>query len=237
MVTCHSCIDIYVNRCPHRSIPASKPLVIDFNIAVSQESKIKAHRDMPSQSQQSSVMNRKSMVKSQKAGTKEAEQPLVPPSLNNTPATSMSDNQSPVMSDLSQDTNDKEASVDTVNAGSNSSSENIQKDAVTTSGHAASAIAESAKAGYVREHFTYIRDAIMKNLSYPLIARKMGWSGKVTISFVICESGDAEDIKIIESSGFAILDKNAVETVKKVLPFPKPPLRAEIIIPVVYRLN
>lgn len=227
-----------------RSMPASKPLVIDFNIAGSQELNAEGHRDTPSQSQRSSVMNRKSVVrsqksevKSQKPETKETEQKLVPPSLNNTPITSMSDNQSPVLSDISQDTNDKKASVDTVNAGSNSSSENIKKYVATASGIDASAITESAKAGYLREHFTYIRDTIMKNLSYPQIARKMGWSGKVTISFVICESGDAEDIKIIESSGFAILDNNAVETLKKVLPLPKPPLRAEIIIPVVYRLN
>ncbi|HBH62697.1 MAG TPA: hypothetical protein DDX85_13370 [Nitrospiraceae bacterium] len=89
----------------------------------------------------------------------------------------------------------------------------------------------------MREHFTYIRDRIMNNISYPQTARKMGWSGKVTISFVICENGDAEDIKIIQSSGFGILDRSAVETVKKVLPFPEPPLRAEIVIPVVYRLN
>jgi len=138
---------------------------------------------------------------------------------------------------MPQDEHDKKASPDAVNAESNSSSESSKEDAVTAPGSAVSAAAESAKAGYLRENFTYIRDAIMKKLSYPHMARKMGWAGKATICFVINERGEAEDIKIIESSGFAILDKNAVEAVKRALPLPKPPCRAEIIIPVVYRLD
>lgn len=96
---------------------------------------------------------------------------------------------------------------------------------------------EKARQRYIREHFAYIRDIITKNLSYPYMARKMGWEGRVTVSFVVSENGSASDIKIIESSGFDILDKNALETVKKVSPFPKPPVRAEVIIPIVYRLN
>ncbi|MFN3480799.1 MAG: energy transducer TonB, partial [Thermodesulfovibrionales bacterium] len=90
---------------------------------------------------------------------------------------------------------------------------------------------------YIMEHFSYIRDIITKNISYPFMARKMGWSGKVTVSFVINEDGSVRDIKIIESSGFDVLDRNAADTVKKVSPFPKPPVSAEIIVPVVYRLN
>ena len=93
------------------------------------------------------------------------------------------------------------------------------------------------KTKYLKEHFAYIRDIIMKNISYPHMARKMGWSGKVLVSFIVYETGNAENIKIMESSGFAALDKNAVETIRKVCPFPKPPVKAELIIPVVYRLE
>ncbi len=96
---------------------------------------------------------------------------------------------------------------------------------------------EKARQRYLKEHFSYIRDIITKNLSYPYMARKMGWEGRVTVSFVVSENGSASDIKIIESSGFDILDKNALKTVKKVSPFPKPPVKAEVIIPIVYRLN
>lgn len=96
---------------------------------------------------------------------------------------------------------------------------------------------ERARQKYIKEHFAYIRDIITRNISYPHMARKMGWAGKVTISFVITEDGSAKDIKIIESSGFDVLDRNAADTVKKVSPFPRPPVRAEVIVPVVYRLN
>jgi len=93
------------------------------------------------------------------------------------------------------------------------------------------------KMKYLKEHFRYIRDLIMKNLTYPLLARKMGWKGQVTVSFIICEKGTVERIRIIKSSGHKILDENVESTIREVQPFPKPPVRAEIIIPVVYRLG
>ncbi|NTU42118.1 MAG: energy transducer TonB [Nitrospirales bacterium] len=96
---------------------------------------------------------------------------------------------------------------------------------------------ETLKKKYHREHFTYIRDLVMKNLSYPLMARRMGWEGKVIISFVVSEDGSVKNITIQESSGHGILDKNAVETVKRACPLPKPPVKAELVIPIVYSLK
>ncbi|MBV6342750.1 energy transducer TonB [Candidatus Magnetobacterium casense] len=96
---------------------------------------------------------------------------------------------------------------------------------------------EEAKKRYLKEHFAYIRDMILKNIAYPRMAQKMGWSGKVTVSFVIIADGHVDDVKVVESSGFRVLDDNAVETIKKVAPFPKPPVTAYLVIPVTYRLN
>lgn len=96
---------------------------------------------------------------------------------------------------------------------------------------------EKARQRYIKEHFSYIRDIITKNISYPYMARKMGWSGRVTVSFIIAENGSVKDIRIVESSGYDLLDKNAVDTVRKASPFPRPPVTAEIVVPVVYRLN
>ena len=224
-----------------RSMPPSKLLVLDFSLTGGQESKAGASRDTPRRAsvikQKPAAESLKSKVKNLKPEIKEAEHKAVPPSPDDIPATPVTDSHPPALPDTSQDTHDREAPFDTVEGESGNSSDNIKQGPVTASGNGASAFAEDAKAGYLREHFTYIRDRIMNNISYPQTARKMGWSGKVTISFVICENGDAEDIKIIQSSGFGILDRSAVETVKKVLPFPEPPLRAEIVIPVVYRLN
>lgn len=96
---------------------------------------------------------------------------------------------------------------------------------------------EAQKNGYIKRHFLYIRDMIMQNLSYPMIARKMGWSGRVVVAFTILENGCVEDIKIVKTSGVDCLDKNAIETIKKTAPFPMPPVKAQLIIPIEYRLS
>jgi protein TonB len=96
---------------------------------------------------------------------------------------------------------------------------------------------ENLKKRYLRKHFAYIRDLILKNLTYPPIAKKLGWHGGVTVSFVVRENGYTEKIKIVKNSGHDVLDQNVVRTIRDVEPFPKPPIRAELVIPVVYRLE
>jgi protein TonB len=95
---------------------------------------------------------------------------------------------------------------------------------------------EKTNQHYLKEHFIYIRDLISKQIVYPSMARKMGWSGKVTVAFVITEDGSVQAIRVVESSGFPLLDKSAVETVRGAAPFPKPPVRAEIVVPVNFKL-
>ncbi len=106
-----------------------------------------------------------------------------------------------------------------------------------SSGDASEGSDAEKRARYLKRHFSYIKDLIQRNLTYPRAARKMGWEGKVTVSFVVCENGYVESIKIIETSGIWILDKNAVDTVRKVSPVPKPPVKAELIVPIVYKLE
>jgi protein TonB len=96
---------------------------------------------------------------------------------------------------------------------------------------------ESLKNRYLREHFAYIRDLILKNLTYPAVAKRFGWQGKLLVSFIVRENGEAERIKILKSSGYAVLDTNVVETIRDVQPFPKPPIKAELIIPIAYVLK
>jgi periplasmic protein TonB len=107
----------------------------------------------------------------------------------------------------------------------------------SASSDAMSGTGEQVNAIYFKEHFSYIRDRITKNISYPHLARKKGWHGRVKIAFVICEDGGVIDVRVIESCGFNLLDQNTVDTVKKVAPFPCPPARAEIRMAISYRLN
>jgi len=89
---------------------------------------------------------------------------------------------------------------------------------------------------YVKVNFHHIKDNIQNKISYPRIARKMGWEGKVIVSFMVGKDGRVQDVHIVESSGFTALDKNAIDTIKKAAPFPCPPVRAELVVPVIYRL-
>lgn len=90
---------------------------------------------------------------------------------------------------------------------------------------------------YLSAHFLYIKEEIQQSIDYPKVARRMGWEGKVVLSFVVCENGNVIDIRVVKSSGYAVLDKNAITTVKQRAPFPRPPVRAELTLPISYRLG
>jgi len=104
-------------------------------------------------------------------------------------------------------------------------------------GDGSGGIGHGGKFRYLKENFSYIRDMIQKKVIYPKKARQMGWQGKVTVSFIIFADGFAKDITIIKTSGVEVLDSSAAVAVKDASPFPKPPCEAQIIIPLIYRLN
>lgn len=91
--------------------------------------------------------------------------------------------------------------------------------------------------GYVAAQFTYIRGLVLKNLVYPPEARRMGLWGRVTASFVILEDGLARNIRIVKSSGHDVLDRTVLEAITHCQPFPRPPGRAELVIPIVFKLK
>ncbi|WP_456397316.1 energy transducer TonB [Desulfurobacterium sp.] len=67
------------------------------------------------------------------------------------------------------------------------------------------------KSMYIKE----VINSLDKNKQYPELAKEMGIQGTVRLLLTIDRNGNVEKIEIAESSGFPILDKNAVETVKK----------------------
>lgn len=123
-------------------------------------------------------------------------------------------------------------------AGISSSASNIAKtEGKSSPSYGQGNLVEGIKQSYLKEHFTYIRNIVQQKLNYPKIARKMGWEGKVIISFVVCTDGHAKDIRIKEGSGIEMLDKNAVVAIEQASPFPRPPVEAQLIIPINYSLN
>ena len=51
--------------------------------------------------------------------------------------------------------------------------------------------------------------------SYPLLARKRGWEGRVILQADIDKKGNVVNIKIKESSGFEVLDNESIKTLRK----------------------
>ncbi len=93
------------------------------------------------------------------------------------------------------------------------------------------------KARYLKEHFLYIKELVQKKALYPAMARRMGWEGRVVVAFTIQSDGTARDLKITESSGHELLNRTALDAVRRAAPFPKPPAEAVIVLPLAYRLD
>jgi len=87
--------------------------------------------------------------------------------------------------------------------------------------------------------FAWIRDAIQHAIAYPATARRMGWEGKVVVVFQLLSDGSVRDVRVVQGSGHAALDRGAIAAVRNASPFPFPrsPVEAEVITPVVYRLT
>jgi len=82
---------------------------------------------------------------------------------------------------------------------------------------------KSSTKGKVSPLFYYqqlIKQKIEENKRYPLLARNKGIEGKVWVKFEILKNGKVKDIKIVKSSHHQILDKAAIESIKKANPFP-----------------
>jgi periplasmic protein TonB len=89
---------------------------------------------------------------------------------------------------------------------------------------------------YLQNQFFYIRKIIAANMIYPETAREKELEGSLLLSFVIQENGSVTEVKIVKSSGHSILDEDAVATIYKSTPFPKPPFPAQLKIPITYKL-
>jgi protein TonB len=76
---------------------------------------------------------------------------------------------------------------------------------------------------------------------YPWLARIQGQEGTVRVQFMIDATGEAQEIRLLESSRSKILDQEAVETVKRVGRFTGLPVswneKVRIDVPMVFQLS
>ncbi len=95
---------------------------------------------------------------------------------------------------------------------------------------------EEIKNLYEKENLRLIANSIRKHTVYPPFAEEAGISGVVKIQFVILTDGSIGTITVYNSSGSRILDQDALETVKRSGPFPKPSLPVILNFPMEYNL-
>lgn len=76
---------------------------------------------------------------------------------------------------------------------------------------------------------------------YPNQAKRRGMQGTVMLGVLVAESGLAKSVQIAKSSGFAMLDKSALETVRqwKFVPAKRgqETIEAHVIVPIEFRLQ
>jgi protein TonB len=91
---------------------------------------------------------------------------------------------------------------------------------------------------FLRERLSVISNIVQRRINYPPIARRMGWEGRVLIGFVLEPNGDIRDLKVLKSCGYEVLDKEALDAIRKSYKdFPKPPVSVMVKLPINFRLE
>jgi TonB family protein len=91
---------------------------------------------------------------------------------------------------------------------------------------------------FLDAHLGEIRGLLLQNFKYPKMAQKLKMQGEVQVAFSLEKDGSVESVKVIESSGFDILDYYAVALINKTAPsFPKPTKSIRISVPLSYVLR
>ena len=257
----HASIILVIISINNSPIQRSNPIVIDFTIedagnavkdnAPGSASKSK-HRSIV-RAMNPEIKRQQSEIRKHRVEIKELKMESVPLPTHNIEYVASTETQVPVVTDADETLRDINTKI-TIQGGEDAS-RNEQRETVggsfadgggtgvmgtgmkEVSGGRRGKADYGEKIRYLRANFTYIRDMIQKKVVYPTIARKMGWEGKVTVSFVIFSDGLTKHLRVMKSSSVEILDRSAMEAVKDASPFPKPPAEAQIIIPIVYKLN
>ncbi len=76
------------------------------------------------------------------------------------------------------------------------------------------------KVDLMQELLEKVKQRVEKVKTYPHWAREAGYEGTAKVQFTILADGKLGEITLINSSGYDILDKAAIATIKKAVPFP-----------------
>lgn len=98
------------------------------------------------------------------------------------------------------------------------------------------------KASQMEYYGKQISAHLQRSRSYPRIAQMRGWQGSVVIRLDYDAQGRSVSARVIQSSGYEVLDNDALNKVKVMQPFPLPPdsllnSAFSVSIPINYSLN
>ena len=93
-------------------------------------------------------------------------------------------------------------------------------------------------AGYGKK----ISDVLARYKEYPRIAQMRGWEGSVTMRLRVAPSGRLVDAELYASSGYEVLDRQAIAMATRAAQLPVPPQglavgEVAVLVPVVFRLE
>jgi len=129
--------------------------------------------------------------------------------------------------DISKDTINQISVANQVSPKQNLPSESKSEDIVQT---------QNATQSISKADYAFLRKLIEKHLTYPYLARRNGYEGTVVVSFIL-QDASIKNISIVKSSGYSILDKSAVDAIKKIEPLVNIRKDVKIVIPINFSLT
>ncbi|MCL4432581.1 MAG: TonB family protein [Epsilonproteobacteria bacterium] len=91
---------------------------------------------------------------------------------------------------------------------------------------------------FLDAHLGEIRALLIQNFRYPKNAQRLKMQGEVRISFRLKSDGSVENVEVVKSSEFELLDEDAKALIKNTAPqFPKPTKNISLSIPLSYLLR
>jgi periplasmic protein TonB len=94
----------------------------------------------------------------------------------------------------------------------------------------------------LKEFQRRIKEKIERVKSYPFLARKNQYEGTAYCAFTLLRGGGVKDIRIVERSGYPVLDEAARKAISEAAPYPPFPIciehpSIEVKVPIVFRLK
>ncbi|MFQ5642590.1 MAG: energy transducer TonB [Thiogranum sp.] len=95
-----------------------------------------------------------------------------------------------------------------------------QKPVSTRDGSTSHGRHELTSAARYRKTRSALLEALLPHFDYPPLARRRGWQGRVNVGLHVAADGDLTRIRLVKSSGYALLDRAAVRNITELRSIP-----------------